>query len=398
MKTTSVKRKDNKGRILKTGESQRKNGLYVFKYPGTDGKPDSVYSWKLEPHDPLPKGKRKCESLREKEEKIKRDQMDGIDTSGRNMTLCQLYEKHNNLNPNVKNATVKGRQCLLNMLQGDRISRMNIDRIKPSDTREWAIRMSKSYSFQTIKNAKRSLTAAFHTAIKDDLVRKNPFDWKLEDVIPNTTEPKTPLTDEQVEALLSFVKEDSVYSKHYNAIMILLNTGLRVSELCGLTVRDIDFEQGFINVDHQLIKDTDGYSVTPPKTENSIRKVPMSKEVSKAFRRQISDRKKLSAMKIDGYSNFLFLQESGTPMYASAYSHTFKSIVRKYNKSHKGKEMPNVTPHLCRHTFCTDMANKNMAPKTLQYIMGHKNITMTLGYYAHGTSEAAKSELNRLIS
>ncbi len=327
-----------------------------------------------------------------------RDQMDGIDSSKKNMTLCQLYEKHNNLNPNVKNATVKGRQCLLNMLQDDRIGCMNIDRIKPSDTREWAIRMSKSYSFQTIKNAKRSLTAAFHTAIKDDLVRKNPFDWKLEDVIPNTTEPKTPLTDEQVEALLSFVKKDSVYSKHYNAIMILLNTGLRVSELCGLTVRDIDFEQGFINVDHQLIKDTDGYSVTPPKTENSNRKVPMSKEVSKAFRRQISDRKQLSAMKIDGYSNFLFLQESGTPMYASAYSHTFKNIVRKYNKSHKGKEMPNVTPHLCRHTFCTDMANKNMAPKTLQYIMGHKNITMTLGYYAHGTSEAAKSELNRLIS
>lgn len=286
----------------------------------------------------------------------------------------------------------------MGMLEKDKIGNMGIEKIKPSDAKEWASRMSHSYSFQTIKNAKRSLTAAFHTAINDGYVRRNPFDWKLEDVIENSTESKAPLTDGQVESLLSFVKEDSVYSRHYNAILILLNTGLRNSELCGLTVSDIDFENEFINVDHQLIKDGDGYSITPPKTENSIRQIPMSKGVSKAFRRQISDRKQLSAMKIDGHSNFLFLNDLGKPMYACLYSQAFTNIVKKYNKSHTGNELPNITPHLCRHTFCTNMANKNMAPKTLQYIMGHKNIGMTLGYYAHGTSEAAKSELNRLIS
>ncbi len=398
MKTTSVKRKDNKGRILKTGESQRPDGRYEFKYPGTDGKPKFVYSWKLEEHDSLPKGKRPCQSLREKEKEIMRDQMDGIDSSRKNMTLCQLYEKHNNLKANVKKSTVKGRKRLMGMLEKDKIGNMGIEKIKPSDAKEWASRMSHSYSFQTIKNAKRSLTAAFHTAINDGYVRRNPFDWKLEDVIENSTESKAPLTDGQVESLLSFIKEDSVYSRHYNAILILLNTGLRNSELCGLTVSDIDFENEFINVDHQLIKDGDGYSITPPKTENSIRQIPMSKGVSKAFRRQISDRKQLSAMKIDGHSNFLFLNDLGKPMYACLYSQAFTNIVEKYNKSHPGNELPNITPHLCRHTFCTNMANKNMAPKTLQYIMGHKNITMTLGYYAHGTSEAAKSELNRVIS
>lgn len=55
-------------------------------------------------------------------------------------------------------------------------------------------------------------------------------------------------------------------------------------------------------------------------------------------------------------------------------------------------------PHSFRHTYCTNMANKGMNPNTLQYIMGHANITMTLGYYAHGTFQSAKAELERLAS
>ena len=48
-------------------------------------------------------------------------------------------------------------------------------------------------------------------------------------------------------------------------------------------------------------------------------------------------------------------------------------------------KLPNITPHSFRHTYCTNMANRGMNPNTLQYLMGHANITMTLGYYAHGT-------------
>lgn len=397
MKTTNAgKRRDKKGRILHTGESQKANGLYVFKYQGKDG-PKFIYSWKLEAHDVLPKGKRPCKSLREKEKEILIDRMAGIDSLGKNMTLCQLYEKHCALNPNVKKSTEKNRRQLMNILEKDKLGNMSIDKIKPSDIKEWAIRMHKNYSYQTIHNAKRSLKAAFYTAVNDDYVRKNPCLFKLNDVIENDTEPKTPLSDEQVKALLSFVKDDSVYSKHYNAILIFLNTGLRNSELCGLTVSDIDFEQGYINVNHQLVKEKDGYYIAPPKTESSNRNIPMCKEVSKALRRQIIERKQLSVMKIDGYANFLFLQDSGTPMYACRYTQIFSGIVKKYNTCHKGEELPNITPHLCRHTFCTNMANKGMAPKTLQYILGHKNICITLDYYAHGSFEAAKEELNRLI-
>lgn len=169
---------------------------------------------------------------------------------------------------------------------------MSIDKIKPSDAKAWALRMKeKGYAYQTINNYKRSLKAAFYTAINDDLVRKNPFNWNLNDVLENDTVPKTALTDKQTNALLSFVMSDTVYQKHYRAIVVLLNTGLRISELCGLTVKDIDFENSFINVDHHIIHDKDGYRISPPKTENSIRKIPMLEPVRKALQEENTEQK-----------------------------------------------------------------------------------------------------------
>lgn len=397
-KTTSTKRTDSRGRILKTGESQRQDGRYAYKYQGTDGKPKFLYSWRLNETDPLPKGKRPCKSLREMEKEVLRDSMDGIDSAGKKMTVCQLYEKQISLKPNVRKSTVKGRKQLMDILKSDKLGNMSIDKVKPSDAKEWAIRMKESgFAFQTINNHKRSLKAAFYTAIEDDLIRKNPFNWSTEDVIENDTEPKIALTDKQVKSLLSFVEIDSVCQRYYRAIVVLLNTGLRISELCGLTVKDIDFESGFINIDHQVIYDKDGYHVTPPKTENSVRKIPMLDSVRTALKEEMQERKNVQPIIVDGYSDFIFLNQKGFPMYNTAYSTMFSSMVKKYNKHHK-ENLPKITPHTLRHTFCTNMAHKKMTPNTLQYIMGHKNITMTLGYYTHGSAESAKAEMKSLAA
>lgn len=232
---TSTKRTDNKGRILKTGESQRTDGRYAYKYLGTDGKAKFLYSWRLNDTDPIPKGKRKCKSLREIEKEILRDKMDGIDSIGKKMTVCQLYEKQNALKPNVRKSTVNGSKQLMDILKADK----------------------------------------------------------------------------QEKALLSFVQMDSIYSKYYRAIVILLNTGLRISELCGLTVNDIDFENGFINIDHQIVHDRNGYYIAPPKTENSVRQIPMLKCVRKALKEEIRSRKNIQPMLLDGCSNFIFLNSEG---------------------------------------------------------------------------------------
>lgn len=299
----STKRKDSHGRILLTGESQRKDGRYVYKYIGTDGKSKFIYSWKLNDTDTVPKGKRDCKSLQEMKKEILKDTLDGIDSCGRKMTLCQLCEKHYSLHQNVRKSTQNGRQQLIDILKSDKLGNMTIEKIKQSDAKEWAIRMkAKGYAYQTIKNYQRSLKAIFFTAIDDDLVRKNPFHFKMTEVIENDTTPKFALADEQVNMLLSFVESDKVYQKYYRAIVVLLNTGLRISELCGLTVRDIDLKKGMIHVNHQIAYDTDGYSVTEPKTESGNREIPMSKLVQKALQEEIDSRKEIKNINIDGYS------------------------------------------------------------------------------------------------
>ncbi len=96
------KRRDSKGRILHTGESQRTDGKYLYKYVDAFGNTKYVYAWRLTHTDPTPKGKRGKPSLRELEQQIRRDIEDGIDSTGKKMTLCQLYAKQNTQRANVR--------------------------------------------------------------------------------------------------------------------------------------------------------------------------------------------------------------------------------------------------------------------------------------------------------
>ena len=394
------KRRDKKGRILKNGENQRKDGRYLYKYVDNTGTTQYVYSWKLVATDRVPKGKRDCLSLREKEQEIHRDITDGINTAGKKITVCQLYAKQNEHRANVKKSTQIQRQYLMKILEEDKLGAKPIDSVKLSDAKEWAIRMKKKgIAYKSISNYKRTLKASFYIAIQDDLIRKNPFSFKLSEVIEDDTEPKVPLTPAQEESFLSFAQNDKVYQKYYDELIILLGTGLRISELCGLTDTDIDFENRIINVDHQLLRSAEtGYYIETPKTKSGIRQIPMSEKAYEAFNRVLKRRRGAKAVTIDGYSNFLFLNRDGYPKTATNYDGMFRGLAKKYNKYHE-EALPKVmTPHTLRHTFCTNMANAGMNPKALQYIMGHSNITMTLNYYAHATFDSAKTEMLRIAA
>lgn len=154
----SEKRRDNKGRILKTGESQRKDGRYLYKYIDSFGEPQFVYSWKLVATDRVPAGKRDCISLREKIAELQKDIHDGIDVVGKKMTLCQLYAKQNAQRPKVRKNTETGRKYLMDILKKDKLGVRSIDSIKPSDAKEWAIRMSENgYAYQKTKSGERQV-------------------------------------------------------------------------------------------------------------------------------------------------------------------------------------------------------------------------------------------------
>lgn len=123
----------------------------------------------------------------------------------------------------------------------------------------------------------------------------------------------------------------------------------------------------------------------------------MSEEVKQALKRIMAERKKTEPIAIDGYSGFLFLNGKGYPMTNAYYTVTFSNLTKKYNKYHEDS-LPKITPHILRHTFCTRLANRNMNPKSLQYIMGHSNINITLNLYAHASAESVKAELKSMIA
>lgn len=83
------------------------------------------------------------------------------------------------------------------------------------------------------------------------------------------------------------------------------------------------------------------------------------------------------------------------PLVAQHWEKYFRLAVEKYNEIYR-VQMPNITPHVCRHTYCSNMAKSGMNPKTLQYLMGHADIGVTLNTYTHLKEEDAKEELERL--
>ena len=399
----SEKRRDNKNRILHTGESQRKDGRYCYKYTDNFGEVQFVYAWKLVPTDKTPSGKRDDLSLREKEKQIQKDLDDGIDTKGKKLTVCQLYEKFTRQKGNVKQNTKIGRKYLMEILGQDKLGAASIESVKMSDAKEWAIRMSENgYAYKTIDNYKRSLKATFQMAVRDDYIRKNPFDFQMNTVLEDDTEHKEAMTAEQEASFLNFVENDTNYQQYIDDITILLGTGIRISEFCGLTDNEVDMENRLVIINHQLLKDSElGYYIAPPKTKSGFRQIPMSEAVYQAFVRVFQRRSKCKAVpfKVDGYSNFLFLNQDGLPKVAHNYESVFKGIVRKYYRQENSIELPGImTPHTMRHTFCTNLANKGMNPKSLQYIMGHSNITMTLNYYAHASFDTAKDEMLKFVA
>ena len=123
----------------------------------------------------------------------------------------------------------------------------------------------------------------------------------------------------------------------------------------------------------------------------------MTDEVAESFRKIIKNRKapKVEPI-IDGYTGFLFLDKNDMPMVALHWEKYMQHILEKYNSIYK-LQMPKVTPHVCRHTFCSNMAKSGINPKTLQYIMGHSDISVTLNTYTHVNFEDAQSELKRVV-
>ena len=137
----SEKRRDNRNRILHEGEYQRADGRYRFRYIDEDGKEKNVYSWRLDKNDPMPKGKKRELSLREKEKQIEADLFDHIVTNGGNYTVLELVEKYVSLKTGVRHNTVAGYKTVINVLKKEAFGKQRIDKVRWSDAKAWLIKL-----------------------------------------------------------------------------------------------------------------------------------------------------------------------------------------------------------------------------------------------------------------
>ena len=252
------KRRDKKGRILRNGESQRADGRYAFVYTDCFGKQKFLYSWKLESTDPLPVGRRPCQSLREKEKVILRDINDGITPYGDNLTVLELVKKYIAQKTGVRHNTAANYNFVINIIKKEEFGALRIDKVKLSDAKAWLIKLqADGRGYSTIHSVRGVVRPAFQMAVDDDLIRKNPFEFQLCTVVVNDSVTREAITRKQERKFLEFIKNDEHYKRYYDGMFIFFKTGLRISEFCGLTLSDIDFEEKQISVNHQLQRTRD---------------------------------------------------------------------------------------------------------------------------------------------
>ena len=396
--TMGEKRRDSKNRILRTGESQRPDGMYMYRYVDANGKTQSIYSWRLVETDAVPYGKKDNGALRERIKKIQRDLDDNMQAEGGGLTVLRLVEKYINQKRGVKPTTKAGYGTVINLLKEDSFGAKRIDKVRLSDAKGWLIKLQQEdgKSYSSIHSIRGVLRPAFQMAVDDDILRKNPFEFMLATVIVNDSVTREAISRKEERTFLEYVKNDAHYCKYYDGMYILFKTGMRISEFVGLTVSDLDMVKRTISIDHQLQRTGTSIYIDTTKTTAGKRVIPMTDDVYECFERILARRKppKVEPM-IDGYSGFLYFDKDGHPMLALHWEKYFQHAVEKYNRTYR-IQLPKITPHVCRHTYCSNMAKSGMNPKVLQYLMGHSDISVTLNTYTHLKLEDAKEEMDKL--
>lgn len=396
----SQKRKDKRGRLLNNGETQDPlTGEYRFSYY-VDGKRKNFRSWRLNPTDPTPTGKKKGLSLREKISQYEKEKQNKLDSEQGNMSVYDLCVKYVSAKENVKNTTRNNYKTVLNFLKTQEFGKKKIKNVTTIQAMDWLhfLQASGTKKYSSIQSIRGVLRPAFRKAVQSGWINKNPFDdFEIHEVLVNDSVRRDSICINDERRFLEFVKNDKHFSRYYEGFYILFNTGMRISEFCGLTLDDLDMKKRTININKQLQRvGTTVYIEDSAKTNAGSRIIPMEDGVYDAFVSIIEKRKLNSANPcVDGFGNFLYLDKNNNPSLALHWEHYFQHAREKFNKIYKD-ELPLITPHVARHTYCSKKAKAGINPVHLAYLMGHAETDITLGTYTHTKFEDAVDELKRI--
>lgn len=409
------KRRDNKGRLLRNGEVQRADGMYMFRYNDVNGERKSIYSWKLVGTDKAPEGKRCTVALRDLEKQITRDIEDGIRSGDANaITVNMLFESFMELRTDLRETTRCNYICLYDKHVRDELGGRKIRNIKYTDIQKLYMNMVQELGLKasTVQSVHSILYQMFESAVMDNLVRVNPTAnvlKSLRKMLFVEQEKRHALTEDEQGRLIAYIYQSSLYKRWGPLFTVLLGTGMRIGEALGLRWCDCDFEKDLISVNHTLLykpSENGGYEyrISEPKTRAGFRVIPMLSDVKTVLLRE-KKRKKRSAFSIGKYTGFIFLNNNGKVFTPGAVFEVIQNITSTYNREEyfiaeqENRDpcyLPKFSAHILRHTFCTRLCENEKDLKIIQDVMGHRNIRTTMEVYNEATEERKQKSFQGL--
>ena len=376
---------------LRTGEYERPDGKYEFRYT-VFGKTYSVYAKSLD-------------ELRDKESEI--CVMKGANQArfdNRTTTLNDVFFLWKELKRGLRPNTLNNYCYMYQQYVQESLGRQYIASIKKSDVKRFFNHLADERRLKegTIEVVQNVLHQVFQIAVDDEWIEKNPSDHAVKELKRShqmDSKKRQALSKAEQELLLSFLSQNTPNARWYPITAVLLGTGMRVGEATGLRWCDIDFEEGMINVNHTLVYYSKGshqskYAINDTKTPASKRLIPMTKVVRQALLMEKEMQEQIGVVcdtTIDGYTDFVFLNRFGGLHTQGTLNKVYKRIIRDCNDAEFLKSenppvlLPNFSSHNLRHTFATRLCESGMNIKLIQDILGHSDISTTMDIYTHIT-------------
>ena len=402
-------RKDLRGRSLRKGEVQRQSDKrYMYTYRDPLGRRKYIYAMDLA-------------ELREKEAKLMKDQLDGLDlyVAGK-ASLNETFDRYMSAKYNLRESTRSAYEYTYDHYVRDTFGRKRIAEIKYSDVLQFYYYLlnQKEISLGTLDSIHCLLHPTFQLAVRDEIIRKNPTDGVMKEISRESGKNRGvrhALTVQQQRAFMEYIANHPIYFHWWPMFTILLGTGCRIGEALGLRWQDLDFENRVISINHSLVyyqtRDSKKcmLRVSLPKTEAGIRTIPMLDIVKDAFEMLYEEQEEngFNETEIDGMTGFIFCNRFGGVPNPQTVNHTIKRILNQYNadevvRAKKERREPIILPdfscHHLRHTFCTRLCEHETNLKVIQAIMGHKNIETTMDIYAEATEEKKQESFENLAA
>lgn len=240
------------------------------------------------------------------------------------------------------------------------------------------------YKTTTIYQTRITLYNMLEFAKENDVILSNPCKKSVKSDIGKPSEKKVALTiDEQRKFLMAAAGQS--YENQYK---FMLQTGLRTGELVGLKWYDIDFGKRTVTISRTMEYryKVGEWRVGPPKSKSGYRTIPLTDEAIRILKDQKEKNSKIKVINIE-WRDQVFLSRKGEPVKNSTYDTALFKICDK-------AEIRKFCMHILRHTFATRCIEGGMIPKTLQKILGHSNIEITMNLYVDATEEEKTKEMD----